>query len=306
MIHKINSNNSITETVKLMSPGDILLLEDGVYNEKVLILKNNITIKAINEKKVTIQNNDYYHKIMPNNNECNTFGTYTMFIGSNDVKVSGLIIKNLSTPSNVYGQAVSLHVSGNRFLCENSIIESAQDTLFTGPLPDDLISRYTGFHKDFILTNNESHQVYNKCTIIGDVDYIFGCGTVLFNECDLITINNNSNNPAFICAPSHKKELPYGYLFYKCNMITNKKAFLARPWRDYGCAAFIENKLDENILDEGFNKWNDTNRDKTARFYEYGNYNTDKRVTWINKFSKDESNDYLKNFLEYINYNKWV
>ncbi len=306
MIYEIYENESINVTLANMKDNDILILNDGIYNEKVFITNNNITIKAKNLNKAIIQNKDYYHKIMENNNECNTFGTYTMFVGGDNVTLDGLHIKNLSTPSKIYGQAVALHANSNNFLCKNTIIESAQDTLFTGPLPDDLIERYNNFHKAEILKKKPTHQVYNNCTIIGDVDYIFGGATALFINCKLITIDNNSKNPVFIAAPSHDKNLPYGFLFYKCKTTNHKPAYLARPWRDYGCVAFIDNEIDSNIVPDGFDKWNNSNRDKTARFFEYSKHINTERVKWSVQLDEQESKEYVYNFLNYINYDKWA
>ena len=307
MIYEIGPTNSINEIISKMNENDTLILNDGIYNEKVFILKDKILIKAKHEHKAIIQNHDYYHKIMQDENECNTFRTYTMFIGGDDVTIEGLYIKNTSTPSKIFGQAVSLHVSGNHFLCKNTIIESAQDTLFTGPLPNDLIERYSGFHNNEILKNKLSHQVYNNCKIIGDVDYIFGGATALFINCKLITIDNNSKHPAFITAPSHDRDTPFGYLFYKCNITNHKETFFSRPWRDYGCVAFIDNEIDDNIHPDGFDKWNNSNRDKTARFFEYTpKKDTSKRVSWSKQLTEEESEKYISDFYDYIEYNQWV
>ena len=307
MIYEIYPSNSINETIKKMSEKDVLILNDGIYNEKVYITTSKITIKAKNEYKAIIHNNDYYHKIMPNNNECNTFGTYTMYIGGNNVSIEGIHIKNLSTPSNVYGQAVALHVDGNHFLCNNCIIESAQDTLFTGPLPKDLQERYKDFHTKDILKSSPSFQVYKNCKIIGDVDYIFGCATALFKNCEIITIDNTSKHSPFISAPAHSIEQKFGYLFLECVIKNSKPTFLARPWRDYGCVAFINNSLDANIVPEGFDKWNGSNRDKTARFYEYSpNVETSNRVSWSNQLSKEKSEQYVTDFYNYIDYESWA
>ena len=307
MIYEIDSTNSINETIKKMSKHDILILNDGIYNEKIYITKNYITIKAKNPHKVIIQNKDYYHKIMENYNECNTFGTYTFYVGGNNVTLEGLHIKNLSTPSKVYGQAVSLHVDGDFFKCNNCIIESAQDTLFTGPLPKDLQIRYKNFHKKDILKDSKSFQVYENCQIIGDVDFIFGCATALFYHCDIITVDNSSHSNAFITAPAHEKETDYGYLFLECNLISHKQTYLSRPWRDFGCTAFINNNLDTNINPLGFDKWNGSERDKTARFYEYSpNTDTSKRVPWAKQLTQIESDEYIKNFLKFIDYETWA
>ena len=306
MVYEIFPTDSINKIMGKMSENDTLILNDGIYNEKVYVTNNNITIKAKNANKVIIQNNDYYHKIMSDNNECNTFRTYTVYIGGNNVHLEGIHIKNTSTPSKIYGQAVALHVDGDFFKCDNCTIESAQDTLFTGPLPSDLQIRYKNFHTKDILKENKSFQVYKKCKIIGDIDFIFGCATALFYQCDIITIDNGSNSKAFISAPAHDINTPFGYLFLECNLINNKKTYLSRPWRDYGCAAFINNHM-YNVYPEGFDNWNGSNRDKTARFYEQ-TYDTNitNRVSWSHQLSQEESDKYVCEFLSYIQYNLWA
>lgn len=299
---EISINNSINQELKKLKDGDTLILNDGIYNEKVEVWNNNITIVAKNKHKAIISNMDYYHKIMPDNNECNTFRTYTLYVGGNNVLLKDLVIENRSTPSSIYGQAVSLHVDGNNFICSECIIKSAQDTLFTGPLPKDLLKRYENFYPKEKLKGNPSKQKYINCQIIGDVDFIFGCATALFENCEIISLDRNSNSPSYICAPAHDKNTIYGYLFYNCHLIGNNPTFLARPWRDYGNAAFINCILDNHIIPEGFNKWNGTQRDRTAKFYEYSKYYTNNdRVSWSKQMTFDEAEEFVTKFKEYLN-----
>ena len=294
-------NQSINETIKSLKVGDTLILNDGIYFEKIIVRNSGILIKAKNKHKAIIQNKDYYHKIMDDNNECNTFNTFTMYIWGNNIKLEGLIIENLSTPSSIYGQAVALHVDGTNFECNNCIIKSAQDTLFTGPLPDDLLIRYKGFYNKARLLGKPSIQKYKNCDIIGDVDFIFGGATALFEKCNIISISRESDTSAYICAPSHAKDLPYGYLFYECNLIGEGKTFLARPWRDYGCVAFISCNLKNHINPLGFDNWSNTNRDKTARFYEYSkNVDSSQRVGWSKQLTETEAETYYEKFMKYI------
>lgn len=301
MIIEITPNQSINKAISKMNHGDTLILHDGTYNEKVEIWINQITICSANPGKAIITNKDYYHKIMSDGNECNTFHTYTLYIGGNYVTLKNLIIQNEALPSNIYGQAVALHVDGDDFLCENCIISSAQDTLFTGPLPQDLCERYTSFYPPEKLKGLPSKQIYRHCTIKGEVDFIFGCATALFEECTIVTIDANRTTPSFVCAPAHPEDLPFGYLFYHCKFKGKEKAFLARPWRDYGCAAFIECDLGDYILPEGYNKWNDTNRDQTARFYEYTiNKDISQRVAWSHQLSSIEAKTYVEDFLFFL------
>lgn len=306
MVYKINSSISINEMIKKLKYGDTLFLEKGIYNEKVEIYSDGITLIGEDVNETIISNMDYYHKIMDDNNECNTFRTYTVYTGGKDITIKNLTIENRAIPSKIYGQAVALHVNCDNFVCENCILKGAQDTLFTGPLPPDLIIRHKNFLPKVQLINKSLKQLYNKCTIMGDVDFIFGGATALFNECNIVCIDReaSTSNIGFICAPSHLECDKFGYLFYKCNLQTlnkNIKMYLARPWRDYGTAAFILCNLDTGIHEEGFNKWNNTSRDKTARFYEYSlNIDLSKRVSWAKQFNKDEALKYYNEFLAYF------
>ncbi|MGM9969893.1 MAG: pectinesterase family protein [Anaeroplasma sp.] len=307
MQYILNDSLSINETLKKCIPGDIIYLKKGVYKEKVEIMTDSIQLIGEDKNSTIITNHDFYHKIMPDNNECNTFRTYTLYAGCNNITIKNITIKNSSVPSSKYGQAVALHADGNNFVCENVILESAQDTLFTGPLPDDLIERHNGFLNDIFRKNKPSFQLYKNCIIKGDVDFIFGCAQALFIKCDLISINKANTKPdGYICAPAHSFEAKYGYLFYKCNLLHQENVddvYLARPWRDYGTAAFIDCNLGNHINKKGFDKWNNTNRDKTARFYEYTtNQDLSLRESWVKILNKSEAQKYLHDYFEYVGY----
>ncbi len=309
MKYIVDNTSSINEALKKCECGDILFLKNGVYKEKVEIYNNNIILEGESKDNVIISNNDFYHKIMSDNNECNTFRTYTLYVGGNNVEIKNLTIENTSIPSVKYGQAVALHVDGDNFKGNSLIIKSAQDTLFTGPMPNDLIERYKGFHLESHLKGNPSKQIYENSIIIGDVDFIFGCATALFYKCEIHSLNNSSSkfeSNGYCSAPSHSIDTKFGYLFYKCNFTCDdgtSRVYLARPWRDYGNAAFIDSTYGPHIVPEGFNKWNDTNRDKTARFYEYSDrYDLSRRVKWANILNEVEKEKFLKEYFSFINF----
>lgn len=76
---------------------------------------------------------------------------------------------------------------------------------------------------------------------------------------------------------------------------------MARPWRDYGCAAFIDCFLGNHILSEGYNKWNNTNRDKTARFFEYtSTSDLTGRVPWAKLLNRIDATNYVVEFKKYL------
>ncbi|MDE6584541.1 MAG: hypothetical protein K2K15_03975, partial [Anaeroplasmataceae bacterium] len=78
MEFSICPEQSFSEILNKMHPSDTLILEDGTYYEKIDITIPKINLKARHQGKAIIKNKDYYHKIMPDGNECNTFRTYTL------------------------------------------------------------------------------------------------------------------------------------------------------------------------------------------------------------------------------------
>jgi len=47
-------------------------------------------------------------------------------------------------------------------------------------------------------------------------------------------------------------------------------AYLGRPWRDYAAVAFINCDLGDHIKPEGWHNWGKSEKEKTARYSEYG------------------------------------
>ena len=308
MEYKLNDTMSINDTLKSVKEGDVIYLQDGIYKEKIKISINNIKIIGQSKENTIITNHDYFHKIMPDYNECNTFRSYTLYVGGDNVCISNLTIENSSIPSRKYGQAVALHVDGDKFVCENVELRSAQDTLFSGPLPDDLIIRHTYFLEKEFLKNHLSRQHYINCDIKGDVDFIFGCGMSLFENCNLINVADNPDSTRlFFTAPSHEKDQEYGFLFYKCNLSSTnpeiKNTSLGRPWRDYGISVYIDCKYDKDLIKpEGFSDWLTLGRSKTARFMEYNeDIDKSKRLSWVKQLTKDEKDKYLKDYMDIFN-----
>lgn len=276
---------SINDAIIIAKDYDVIHIHEGLYHEKLKIKKNNLSI--IGFGKVIITYSDYALKIHSDGKEYNTFRTYTMLLLGNNITIENLEIRNESGDGREVGQAVSLATLGNDIHINNCLLDAYQDTLFIGPLPFDLIERYQNFLPDDELIYPVPHHVYvNDSTILGDVDFIFGAGTGIFNNCVIISKKRNG----YVCAPATEFDDDEGFTFNNCvffNQDENTKVFLARPWRDYGKVTFNNCLYDNHIVDLGFDKWNDTNRDKTCRFYEYDSSYKDNhnftRVKWINK-----------------------
>lgn len=248
-----------------------IYVKNGIYKEKVKIPAWNPKISLIGEskEKTIITNDDYFKKIDRGRNS--TFFTYTLKVDADDFYAENITIENTAGK---IGQAVALHVEGNRCKFENCIIKGDQDTLYAA--------------------GTNSLQYYVNCYIEGTTDFIFGAATAFFEAC---TIHNKTNS--YITAASTPEGRAFGYVFYQCTLTASDNvnaAYLGRPWRPFAKVAFIECKMGAHITEAGWKNWSGTDSDKTVHYAEYGNSGpgakNDNRVEWSHQLTKEEAAKY--------------
>lgn len=260
-------------------------LAAGVYRQKLVITTPGLTILGQGAENTVLIYGDYAQKLDEQGREYLTFRTYTAAVCADRVTMKGLSIVNDALHPEQKGQEVALSVCGDDFVMEDCRLTSTQDTLFLGPLPPDLIVRYDGFLRNELRRSALLRQRFANCLIEGTVDFIFGCGNALFEACEIRSLAD-ARGVGYIAAPAHSPEQTEGFLFRRCRLtcqdgVTPGSIYLARPWRDYGLCRFEDCAMEAHIAPAGFDKWNDTNRDKTARFYESPAHPD--RVDWINR-----------------------
>ena len=252
--------------------GATVFLAPGRYRQKLTIRTPELTLAGAGAEETVLIFDDYAKKPDPQGREYNTFRTWTLAVCADGVTMRGLTVANDAYAPETKGQEVALSVCGDRFLMEDCVLRSTQDTLFLGPLPRDLIERYDGFLSDELRAGYRMRQTLRRCRIEGTVDFIFGCGEALFSECELRSLPD-VRNIGYVAAPAHAPEQTEGFRFLRCRFtcaqgVQPGTIYLARPWRDYGLARFEDCVCEAHIVPAGFDKWNDTDRDRTARFYE--------------------------------------
>ncbi|MDN3587775.1 pectinesterase family protein [Pedobacter aquatilis] len=267
-----------------------IFVKNGTYNEKLVIPSWKTKILLIGESKenTIISNNDYSGKEVASgkdefgNSKFSTFTSYTVQVLANDVTFQNLTIVN--TAGRV-GQAVALHVEGDRFSAINCSFLGNQDTLY--------------------LATDNSRQYYSNCYIEGTTDFIFGSATVVFESC---TIKNLTNS--FITAASTLKTQPFGFVFLHCKLIAEpnvNKAYLGRPWRPHAKTVFLFCDLGKHIAVDGWNPWKGDamfpDKEKTTFYAEYENVGegsaTVQRVSWSKQLSKKDAKNYtVQNILK--------
>ena len=161
-------------------------------------------------------------------------------------------------------QAVAVHVTGDRCVFENVRILGNQDSLLVNT-PN---------------AQTASRQFFVDTYAEGDVDFIFGRATAVFQHCSIESLDRgSSSNNGYVTAGSINQRFQYGYLFDECRFesrAARRTVHLGRPWHPSGDPAAIAQVLvKDSYLGEHIKEspWTDMSgfswRD--ARFHEFRN-----------------------------------
>jgi len=244
-------------------------LEAGVYREK-LNLSVGKTVHLVGEGalRTRIEWDDYANKLHGDGAPYGTFRTPSFTIAADDTVLQDLTIANTAGPRSQVGQAVALAVTGQRFFGSGLRLLGHQDTLFTG---------------------GSGHQYFRDCDIEGDVDFIFGPATAVFERCQVKSLGRG-----YITAASTPKEVDIGYLFWQCCLTGAGPAsvYLGRPWRPYASVIFVETEMGDHILPQGWDNWRDEHNQETARYFEFGSFGLGaanaRRPVWAHAYALAE------------------
>ena len=258
-------------------------IKKGVYHEKVVVPSWKTSISLVGESKdsTIISWNDFSGKPVSGGKDIygkdkfTTYTSYTLLVEGNDFIAENLTIEN--TAGRV-GQAVALHVEGDRVIIRNCRITGNQDTLYAA--------------------KENSRQYYQDCYIEGTTDFIFGEATAVFKNCVIKSLINS-----YVTAASTTQRQPFGYVFIECRLIADtgaKKVFLGRPWRPYAKTVYLNCELGSHIVPEGWNPWTGDvmfpDKEKTAFYAEYGSKgpgaNPGTRVKWSRQLTGKEAKQY--------------
>ena len=247
----------------------LIFIKKGTYREKVLIdsFLTHIHLVGESAEKTIISYGDYAAL-----NDMGTFRTYTMKIAGNDITLENLTIENTAGFS--AGQAVALHVEGDRFRAISCRIVGNQDTLYA--------------------TGDKSRQFYRDCLIEGTTDFIFGSATALFDHCSI-----HSKKNSYITAARSPEGADFGYVFRHCKLTAEpdiNRVYLGRPWRDFARVVYLYCQMGDHIVAEGWHNWSKPEREKTAYYAEYKcsgpGSDTSQRVTWSHQLTDEQAGIY--------------
>ena len=245
-----------------------ILVKAGAYRELVYVQREKRYLRLVGEgADKTVLGYGLYAAVAGHDGRpIGTFHTPSTQIDADDFTAEDVAFENSAGPR---GQALAIRLDGDR-------------TVFRR-------CRFAGW-QDTILANRGRHY-FAGCAIAGAVDFIFGGATAWFDHCRI-----ECKGTGYIAAPSTPREQPYGFVFADCSIIGASEAartYLGRPWRPYGSAIYLRAVMSSVVRPEGWNNWSQPDREKTARFAEYGGTGPGAdpaaRVAWARRLTAAEA-----------------
>ncbi|MDB4914792.1 MAG: endo-polygalacturonase/pectinesterase [Gemmatimonadetes bacterium] len=260
-----------------------IFIRNGRYHEKLTVERPYVTLRGESRDGTILTYDAAAGAPSPGGGTYGTRGSYTLRIVAPDFRAENITIENAfdylanaaKSDSDVtkmkgsQGVALMTDMDADRSVFSNVKLLGHQDTLFP----------------------NAGRSYFYKSEIWGSVDFIFGAGKAVFDDCDIISRDRGSKtNNGYITAPSTLASQPYGLLFIhsrfkkeRAEMPANSVT-LGRPWHPFAnpvinsSAVFIDNWMDNHIGEKGWDRMSSVDSTGTrtwyepadARFFEFG------------------------------------
>ncbi|KMT10056.1 hypothetical protein BVRB_5g122660 [Beta vulgaris subsp. vulgaris] len=261
----------------------VIYVKAGIYKEDVLVGKqqNNVFMYGDGPTRTVVTGDKSFSK-----------GVQTSKTAPFQVEGFGFFCKDMgfrNTAGPAGHQAVALRVNGLQAVFQNCFFDAYQDTLYV----------------------QGGSQFFHDCQISGTVDFIFGNGASLIQNCRIIARKGNPGQQNLVTAQGGLAAneatgiviqggeiLPGRDLFPERFKV---ETYLGRPWKAYAKTVFMETMMGDLIRPAGYFQWQSPegkNNHLTAFYGEYANRgpgaNTRMRVKWphVKVLQKPEAQRY--------------
>ncbi|KAI3871217.1 hypothetical protein MKW98_015117 [Papaver atlanticum] len=244
----------------------IIRIKAGVYRENVEVPKKKTNLMFLGDgRKNTI--------ITGNKNVVDgstTFKSATVAVVGNGFLARGITFENTAGPSK--HQAVALRVGSDLSAFYDCDMLAYQDTLYVHSL----------------------RQFYINCLVAGTVDFIFGNGAVVLQDCDIHARRPNSGQKNMVTAQGRTDpNQNTGIVIQKSRIGATSDllpvqssfpTFLGRPWKLYSRTVIMQTTISNVIVSAGWSEWEGNFALDTLFYAEYLNTGpgagTSGRVSW--------------------------
>ncbi|KAJ7547130.1 hypothetical protein O6H91_08G070700 [Diphasiastrum complanatum] len=263
----------------------VILICSGIYREKVFIPKEKEKITLLGEGNGTvIEWNNTASDHGPNGLPLKTYHSATVEVDAEFFVAKNIIFKNAARPPELGQQgrqAVALRVSADKAAFYNCTFLGHQDTLY----------------------DHKGRHYFKNCSVKGSIDFIFGNGRSLYQECNIIA--STEGHIGILTAQRRNiKTMDTGFSFVGCIISGSGKNYLGRAWGRNSRVVFSHTWMDDIIVPKGWDDWGSPDgREKSVFYAQYKCFgpgaNTSLRVSWSRELSPEEALPFLTvNFIE--------
>lgn len=203
-----------------------ITIRPGVYPGQVIVPADKPHIvfrgQCADPARVVITDDRANGTPRPDGGTWGTSGSASVTISGADFTARNLTFANsfdeAGHPEITNRQAVAVLTRADRLVFDNVRFLGNQDTLYVNT-PD---------------VATVSRAYFRNCHIRGDVDFIFGRGTAVFDRCEIRSLDRGSTtNNGYVTAASTDVDNPYGFLVVRSRLtgpVAPGTVYLGRPW----------------------------------------------------------------------------
>lgn len=268
--------------------GGTVLIAPGIYREQVIVNQSNVTLRGTGPNPAAT--------ILVDDTGQGTRGTKpsyaTVHVLGSDFHAFNLTFQNDFNRTHEQGfagsQAQALNLEGDRNILDHVSILANQDTLYVGargcgqagsrrapaaastsPPP----AAQSAPPTTAPCTPEPTRSYFTHCVIAGNVDFIYGDGNAVFNECEI----RSTLHAAGGYLTAQGKYLPdqqSTFVFNHCRLTAEPgeaHVYLGRPWRPYASVVFLNTEMGAHIEPAGWREWHpgETHNLDTVFYAEY-------------------------------------
>jgi pectin methylesterase-like acyl-CoA thioesterase len=205
-----------------------IMIGSGTYEEAVTIpaTKLHLTLQGAtgNPANVVIDSARYNSEPNPAGGTYGTEGSATVHVAASNFTAEYITFSNsfskAENPTVTGTQAVAIAMEGDRQVYEHDVFYGHQDTLLTW---------------DSTATKSLRQYVYDS-TVEGDVDFIFGNGSLVIDRSSIVALADGFSTEAFLTAPATYGTDKYGILITGSTVTSalgTNDIYLGRAWVPY-------------------------------------------------------------------------
>lgn len=255
---------------------------------------------------------------------------FVTFIGQGGAPADVTISFNGKAVSGDFNETVSIRNSATAFMARNLTFENStvdvddHQALALRCDADQAVFDKTRFlgYQDTLLVWSSARQYFRKSFITGDVDFIFGNATAVFDRCTI-----ESTGAGYITAADTLRTTANGLIFLDCDLVRgpsrqdgttapSNSVFLGRPWlyspqTQMSSVIYIRTRMGTHISRAGWDPWDFilsavVDRDPFTRYSEFASRNAsgmlladgnqdgipDGRVGWQDPMNQEQAANY--------------